>query len=100
MRTRNGRTHAYVVKHPYKGPLAPSRQKNTSCAFCPLAPHLIRALCLFPFGFTSRRARRANILPLPRLVVDYSARSMSFVQRGPRKRSWRFGVLDEYYSDI
>ena len=64
MRTRNGRTHAYVVKHPYKGPLAPSRQKNTSCAFCPLAPHLMRALCLFLFGFTSRRARRANILPL------------------------------------
>ena len=30
MRTRNGRTHAYVVKHPYKGPLAPSRQKAVS----------------------------------------------------------------------
>ena len=27
MRTRNGRTHAYVVKHPYKGPVAPERQR-------------------------------------------------------------------------
>ena len=25
---------------------------------------------------------------------------MSISQRGPRKRSWRFGVLDEYYSGI
>ena len=61
MRTRNGRMHAYVVQHPYKGPLSPSRQKNTSCAFCPLAPHLMRALCLFLFGFTPRRARRAKL---------------------------------------
>ena len=28
MRTRNGRTHAYVVKHPYKGPVAPERQRT------------------------------------------------------------------------
>ena len=25
---------------------------------------------------------------------------MSISQRGPRKRLWRFGVLDEYYSGI
>ena len=30
MRTRNGRTHAYAIKHPYKGPLAPSHQKAVS----------------------------------------------------------------------
>ena len=25
---------------------------------------------------------------------------MSIIQQGPRKRSWRFWLLDEYYSDI
>ena len=39
--------------------------------------------------------------PTPRLTLEYSARnSMSIIQRGPRKRSWRFGVLDECYSGI
>ena len=28
MRTRNGRTHAYAIKHPYKGPVAPERQRT------------------------------------------------------------------------
>ena len=28
MRTRNGRTHAYAIKHPYKGPIAPERQRT------------------------------------------------------------------------
>ena len=28
MRTRNGRTHAYAIKNPYKGPLAPGRQRT------------------------------------------------------------------------
>ena len=28
MRTRNGRTHAYAIKHPYKGPVAPERQQT------------------------------------------------------------------------
>lgn len=27
MRTRNGRTHAYAIKNPYKGPLAESRKR-------------------------------------------------------------------------
>ena len=32
--------------------------------------------------------------PTPRLTLEYSARnSMSIIQRGPRKRSWRYGVL-------
>ena len=30
MRTRNGHTHAYAIKNPYKGPLAPTRQKAVS----------------------------------------------------------------------
>ena len=28
MRTRNGRTHAYAIKRPYKGPVAPERQRT------------------------------------------------------------------------
>ena len=28
MRTRNGRTHAYAIKCPYKGPVAPERQRT------------------------------------------------------------------------
>ncbi len=28
LRTRNGRTHAYVMHHPYKGPVAPARQRT------------------------------------------------------------------------
>ena len=28
LRTRNGRTHAYVLQHPYKGPVAPARQRT------------------------------------------------------------------------
>ena len=28
LRTRNGQTHAYVVQHPYEGPVAPARQRT------------------------------------------------------------------------
>ena len=28
LRTRNGRTHAYIVEHPYTGPVAPERQRT------------------------------------------------------------------------
>ncbi len=28
LRTRNGRTHAYVMQHPYKGAVAPTRQRT------------------------------------------------------------------------
>ena len=28
LRTRNGQTHAYVVHHPYTGPVAPARQRT------------------------------------------------------------------------
>ena len=30
MRTRNGRMHAYAIRHPYEGPLAESRKKAIS----------------------------------------------------------------------
>ena len=30
MRTRNGRTHAYAIMHPYSGPLAESRKRAIS----------------------------------------------------------------------
>ena len=30
MRTRNGRTHAYAIMHPYTGPLAESRKRAIS----------------------------------------------------------------------
>jgi len=30
MRTRNGRVHAYAIRHPYEGPLAESRKKAIS----------------------------------------------------------------------
>ena len=30
MRTRNGRTHAYAIQHPYTGPLAESRKRAIS----------------------------------------------------------------------
>lgn len=28
LRTRNGRTHAYTIRHPYTGPAAPARQRT------------------------------------------------------------------------
>ena len=28
LRTRNGRTQAYIIQHPYKGPLAPNRKRT------------------------------------------------------------------------
>ncbi len=28
LRTRNGRTQAYIIEHPYKGPVAPQRQRT------------------------------------------------------------------------
>lgn len=81
LRTRNGQTHAYVVQHPYNGPVAPARQRTLD-AFASALPKPK------PFCQTQRSVPNGNSvltntqpvptairLPIPSLALRFAATS-------------------------
>lgn len=65
LRTRNGRTHAYVVQHPYEGPVAPARQRTLN-------------------AFASAVAQSKTILNDPALRAEWQQRFDRYTTRANR----------------
>ena len=65
LRTRNGQTHAYVVQHPYEGPVAPSRQRTLD-------------------AFSSAVAQSKTILNDPALRAGWQQRFDKYTARAKR----------------
>ncbi len=68
LRTRNGRTHAYVVQHPYDGLVAPARQRTLD-------------------AFASAVAQAKTILNDPALRADWQQRFAAYTARAKRHPS-------------
>ena len=65
LRTRNGQTHAYVVQHPYEGPVAPARQRTLD-------------------AFASAVAQAKTILNAPALRTEWQQRFDKYTARANR----------------
>lgn len=65
LRTRNGNTHAYAIRNPYKGPVAPERQRTLD-------------------AFASAVAQAKNILNDPALRADWQQRFAAYTARANR----------------
>ena len=65
LRTRNGRTHAYAVQHPYEGPVAPARQRTLD-------------------AFASAVAQSKTILNDPALRAEWKQRFAAYTARANR----------------
>ena len=61
-RTRNGNTHAYVIHNPYRGPVAPTRQRTLD-------------------AFASAVAQAKTILNDPALCADWQLRFDKYTAR-------------------
>ena len=65
LRTRNGNTHAYAIRNPYRGPVAPARQRTLD-------------------AFASAVAQAKTILSDPALRAEWQQRFNKYTARANR----------------
>ena len=97
LRTRNGNTHAYAIRNPYKGPVAPERQRTLDAFASAVAqgqdhPQRPRFACGLATAF--RRLHRScqplSVLPPKTMHHPSRLHHLHSYPRSPRLRHHNF----------